>query len=475
MLPRSLRWQIQIWHGGLLFILVVTVLVAFYDYERRVRIARIDAELTGPVVALLPRFIRLPGEAGAEGPRGRGPDRPDRPTRPTPTQGSPDDLVRGLEESGHYVYHARPNGTVNYVSPGAPEIPPIDKKLTENQARGAMRGRWNASNRELVSISPRGEIVLLGLRENRIAADLREFVLRLALLGTVVIGAGLLGGYFIANRAIRPIRAIGDAALRIADGHWDQRIPACEAPVEVEQLRAVLNGSFERLATAYDMQRRFSADASHELGTPVAIVLAQTQHALSRPRTAEEYAAALQACRRAAERMRALTHDLLDLAAYEADSATARRVECDLAEVAREALAMTAGYANSREAIVVDRLEQISARIDPLGLSQVLVNLLTNSVAHNAPGRHVALTLSRDHDHARFEIEDDGRGIPAEALPRIFDRFYKSDASRQRDETGGSGLGLSIAQRIVQLHGGTLTVANRPVGGACFTVRVPIA
>jgi two-component system, OmpR family, sensor kinase len=446
---RSLRWQIQLWHAALLIVLVAVVLVVFYGYERRVRTARIDADLTGPVVAMLPRYIRLPG----------------RPSGPVTNQ----DFEHKLEASGHYLIVLQPDGTTAYVSPDAPPT----AALSEDQKPGAMFGRWNGAHRELVSLSPRGDIVIVALRDTRIAADLRTFTLKLAGLGLGVIALGLLGGHFIATRAIRPIRGIADSARRIASGHWSERIPASQAPVELEQLRAVLNDTFEQLAAHYERQRLFTADASHELGTPVAIVLAQTQHALARPRSPEEYSAALAACRRAGERMKALTRDLLDLASYDSGAVAPRRVECDLAEIARESLALAAPLAEGNQAELIENIDSVLARVDPLGLSQVLLNLVNNAILHNAAGVRVTLSVRNDGDHAVLTVEDNGRGIPPEALPHVFDRFFRAESARTR-EKGGSGLGLAIARQIVVLHEGTLTAENLPDGGARFTLRLPV-
>lgn len=452
---RSLRWQIQLWHAALLVVLVAVVLVVFYGYEDRVRVARIDAELTGPLIALLPRHIRLPGRP-AGGPAGLGSD---------------PDFEKNLEASGHYVRITRSSGEVLYVSPAAPASAPVSAPSGRS-----IFGRWNGPHRELVSLSPRGDIVILARDGASLAAELRAFTVKLLLLGGAVVLLGILGGHYIAARALRPLRAIGDTARRIAAGRWEDRIPADQAPAELEQLRVVLNDSFDRLADTYEQQRRFTADASHELGTPVAIVLAQTQHALARSRNTEEYVAALAACRRAGERMKVLARDLLDLAAYDAHSTAPRRVECDLAELAREALALVAPIAAARQGALDERLETLAARVDPLGISQILVNLLTNAFRHNAPGVGVTLTLRRADDHAEFLVEDNGRGIPTEALPRIFDRFFRADPARAREDgaVGGSGLGLAIAHRIAALHSGTLTATNRSEGGASFSLRLPL-
>lgn len=138
-----------------------------------------------------------------------------------------------------------------------------------------------------------------------------------------------------------------------------------------------------------------------------------------------------------------------------------------------------APLAETRRAVLIEKLESLPARVDPLGLSQVLVNLLTNALVHNAPGVRVTLSIRREPgaaghaDQALLSVEDNGSGIPPEALPHVFDRFYRADSARTRD-AGGSGLGLAIARRIAQLHGGDLTAANLAEAGASFVLRIPL-
>ena len=451
---RSLRWQIQLWHAALLVVLVGSALVAFFGYERRARVARIDAELTGPLVALLPRHIRLPGR-----------------TPPNTYDATKNNTVeRALETTGHYIRVTAHDGRSLYVSPGAPDSAPVD--LPE-QNDGIMRGRWNGDHRELVNISPRGDVLILARHSASLAAELREFTVKLALLGAGIVGLGLVGGYFIANRAMHPLRTIGDTARRIASGNWNERIPADQAPAELEQLRSVLNDSFGRLATTYEQQRRFTADASHELGTPVAIILGNTQLALSRPRSSAEYMDALAACQRAGERMQALHTALLDLASLDAATAPRRRVECDLSEIALEAVSLITARAEERRARIHTDLTAVTARVDPLGIGQILINLLNNALTHNAPGVVVTLRLQRVETDAIFTVSDSGIGIPDAALPHLFERFYRADAARTRS-AGGSGLGLSIAFEIVRLHNGSISAENQSAGGAVFTVRLPV-
>ena len=451
MILRSLRWQIQLWHGALLFLLMAAVLSVFFQYERRARVARIDAELTGPLVSLLPRHIPIPGRG-----------------LPEPRDGYARE--QELENSGHYIIVIDADGNTTYASPSAPEsVPGVVRE--DNQA--VMEARWNGDHRELINVTPRGHIAILARHSTALKAELRAFAWKLAGLGLLVVAVGLFGGHFIALRAVRPLRGIGDAARRIAAGGWHERIPAAEAPAEVEELRLVLNDSFDRIHDAYEQQRRFTADASHELGTPVAIVLGKTQLALSRPRSAEDYVEALRVCQRAGERMKALNRALLDLASYDASTAPRRPVECDLADLGREAITLVAPHAEERRARLDSDLRPVPARVDPLALGQVMINLLNNALAHNQPGVRVLLEIRREGDHALLRVSDNGAGIPAAALPHLFDRFYRADSARTHDRRG-AGLGLSIAQRIVELHGGTIAASNQATGGAVFTVRLPL-
>jgi two-component system, OmpR family, sensor kinase len=481
MLPRSLRWQIQLWHAALLAATVAVVLAIFYNYERQARVARIDSALNGPLIALLPQVIPVSGQRGERPPPRRDADadadaddddddaRSKAPFPPKVNTGSK--LLADLEASGHYIVVQTGRGTEErYRSARAPVLPPFPADIEAPR----VVGRWNGANRELLYFMPRGECVVLGRLAESLAAELRGFALKLLSLGVGLVAVGLVVGHFITGRALRPLRGITGAAQRIAAGHWAERIAPEQAPAELSALREVLNHTFEKLSRAYEEQRRFTADASHELGTPVAVVLAKTQHALARPRTVEEYTAALQACRRAAERMKALTRDLLDLAALDAAApGSARRVECDLAELGREAVTMVETIAAERQATIEVDLPTLLGRVEPLGLGQVLVNLLANAMKHNPPGVRVHLALRRQGEAAIFTVSDNGAGLPPEALGQLFERFFRADRARTREQ-GGTGLGLAIVREIVRQHGGEVTAVNGATGGAVFTVRLPI-
>lgn len=169
--------------------------------------------------------------------------------------------------------------------------------------------------------------------------------------------------------------------------------------------------------------------------------------------------------------MRALTRSLLDLAVCDAATSLPPRIECDLAELTREALA--APQFNASEARLEEHLETVLVWVDPLGISRVLLSLLENALRHNKPGVLVQVDLKNEGRNALRTVTDNGRGIPPEALPFVFDRFYGADLARTSDR-GSAGLGLAIARQIVSIHEGKLTAEIFPDGGVCFTIRLPM-
>jgi len=194
--------------------------------------------------------------------------------------------------------------------------------------------------------------------------------------------------------------------------------------------------------------------------------------ALSREREAKAYREALEICQRSAQRMKGLLGDLIDLSRYDTLEPDLRMRECDLAEVVRESLEFISPLATERQVKVHPEIDSIVARVDPINLSHAFINLLTNAIKHNPEGCEIRVTLKRAGRAIQFIVTDYGQGIPAEAIPHLFDRFYRVDRSRART-TGGSGLGLSIAKAIAEAHGGSIDVSSTLGKGTTFTLSLP--
>jgi two-component system OmpR family sensor kinase len=446
---RSIRWQIQAWHALLLAVITTLLLVTFYRHERAARLSQIDVELQNGVISLLPIYMRIPGS-------------------PLPPRKPDFDPAERLRTSGGYFVVFDPEGNIQHRGALSPDVP-----RPEVIPGLPSFGRWNGPNREWMHAARWGGILVVGVPGSQIESGLRRLAVQLVLLGAAVVGVGVVVGAWIASRALRPVREITQAAREIAGGDWTRRISAKDAAVELSGLAGTLNDTFDRLERSYQQQKRFTADASHELGTPVSVILSKTQVTLAKPREAAEYAAALAVCQRAGQRMRDLTRDLLDLAEFDTGIPPARLVACDLAEIAREAVATVESIARERGGEIHEDLQPVLGHFHPVAMAQVFSNLLINAVKHNPPGVRVSVSIRQDGQQAVAEVRDQGAGLPAETLPFLFDRFFRVEAARSR-EKGGSGLGLAICRSIVEAHGGTIAAENAAEGGAVFRVNMPL-
>jgi signal transduction histidine kinase len=241
---------------------------------------------------------------------------------------------------------------------------------------------------------------------------------------------------------------------------------------ELGHLGGILNDMFARLQTAFERQTQFTADASHELRTPLAIIHSHAELALARPRSEEEYRQAMEACLRAARRMRNLVDGLLTLARMDAGNLVVQPEPIDLGALVEE-IASLLGPLAARTNVQV----QVSAvpapfRGDANQLGQVVANLLTNAIHYNRAGGAVTATVTTGPHEVVLSVADTGCGVPEEDRSHIFERFYRVDRARSREQ-GGCGLGLAICKSIVEAHGGSITFTSEVNAGTTFLVRLP--
>lgn len=300
-------------------------------------------------------------------------------------------------------------------------------------------------------------------------ADQIALALALAGLGVVMVGAALSA--WVARTSLAPLTRIAETAGRIEQGRLAERMTYEGPDDEIGRLVRAVNAMLDRLEGAFAEQKLFVADASHELRTPLTILRGALYVLEREGTTLEDRAEALSILDAETGRMARLVDDLLSLARLEAGEVRPFQplhVRTLLEEAAARCRAMGA------EALV-DADDGLWVSGDPDQLEQVLLNLVGNAMDH---GDCVPLHLTAHpgslggRPAARIEVADCGPGIRAEDLPRIFDRFYRTGGPRTGDG-GGSGLGLAIAKRLVELHGGEIVAANRPEGGAVFTIDVP--
>ena len=297
------------------------------------------------------------------------------------------------------------------------------------------------------------------------------------LLGGVAasIGAGAL-----AKRLTQPLEQMAFAARGIGESSLNARIPTGAADAEIEDVTQVLNEMLGRLEAAFAAQqaliisqRRFVADASHELRSPLSNLQGTVEVALRRPRTPDDYRDTLQVSLQEIERLSRLVTALLTLSRADAGGMTRPFEPCDLSEIAaRSVAAHKARALENGVELQLDASENLRVMGDADRLREVVDNLLDNAMRYAPRGSHVAVGLGREAGDCVLNVEDSGAGLGADDLERVFDRFYRADSSRDR-KSGGMGLGLAIVKAIVESHGGSVSARNRDAGGASFVVRLP--
>ncbi|MFZ5625136.1 MAG: sensor histidine kinase [Gemmatimonadota bacterium] len=277
----------------------------------------------------------------------------------------------------------------------------------------------------------------------------------------------------LAGRAVRPAREIAEQAEAITAGSLAARIQAHADTTEYERLVAVLNGMLERLDSAFAAQQRFVADAGHEIRHPVAVLRAALELALRRERSPEEYRRAIEDAAGQADRIGVLAEGLLTLARADAGVLRPERTRQDLGELARSAARRFDTVAANRGITLTVRAAPVLASVDVELVDRVLDNLLDNALKFTPAGGVVEVVVERDGGHAFVHVADTGPGVPVEYRSRLFERFFRADASRSPE--GGAGLGLAIAKGIAEAHGGDVLYQPREPTGSCFTLRLPLS
>ncbi len=512
MFIKSSRWRLQIW---LAFLLVCTLSgfgIATFEAHRVKQYQQVDEELNrrfeilariarGPMFPgnrppFEDRGRRVPWEMRGGGPPNRlddlppgelPPDRPDDRRKFIPANGTnttsvpggfegrtPSEFFERLrqedEQKGIYFIIWNRDGSRADGSTNTPAglTCPAQLQPTDSGPHFRIRGTF----REGYDFNREGRCVLVGRSIETELAQTRSFKIILVVAGVAVLALGLAGGWLIASRAFRPVEAISSTASRISAGQLSERINVADTDSELGQLAGTLNSTFARLEASFAQQKQFTADASHELRTPIAVIISEAQTTLARERSAQEYRETIEACLDTAQQMRRLTESLLELANLDASQQSLKREPLDLAELVRQRVEFIHPLADQRGLRLNGKFSPAptSGNADHLGL--VINNLLSNAIYYNKTGGEITVTTGAESGIAFVTVADTGQGIAANDLPLIFDRFYRADKSRSRAE-GRSGLGLAICKAIVETQGGSIQVSSEPGVGTTFTVRLP--
>ena len=519
--PRSLRWRLQAWHALILFLVVTGFGTTLYFESRRAKLDEIDAELLAGARVLegvlraappglglgrgIPRNNFRPSPRRPRGDRPAlkkefGPRPFDRP--PPPPFGPPVEFQdppepfdevppprRKLDEfrdalnlpdsfmerydrgdqTPYFVIRNADNAVIR-ATVEADDVPP-DTLVGEY---GETHARSRGFNRELSLLGPNRSTITVGRPIGRELGGLRRMGLRIGLTGAIVFASGLVGGWWLSSRAVRPIQAMSETVGSISATNLSQRVDLENVDSELAELAGLLNGMLQRLESAFERQVQFTADASHELRTPLSVILTKVDLTLMRERSASDYRDALETTGRAARRMKSLTDGLLALARCDSGKMPSPNQSVKFHQLIDETTAMLRSLAQSRGVTLGLDLEAVTIQgADPDRLGQVVTNLVTNAIIYNREEGEVSITLTSENGNAILTIADTGVGIPEADLTRVFERFYRVDKARNRD-TGGSGLGLAIVKSIVETHNGTIEVSSELGEGTKFVVSLPM-
>jgi heavy metal sensor kinase len=303
---------------------------------------------------------------------------------------------------------------------------------------------------------------------------LRRLLVGLYIASPLALLVSLVGGWFLAGRALRPVDAITQAARRITAGDWSQRILTPHSNDEIGQLASTFNDMIGRLEVSFKQIRQFSADASHELRTPLTITKGETELALRRPRQAEDYRVVLESNLEEIDRMSRIVDELLFLSRADLGEIKLKMLPVQLDDLFREIHQQAAVLGKDRSIqTVIMKVEPVVVEGDDLRLRELLLNLVDNAVKYSQAGQTVELTLVAVGSQAKIIVQDHGIGIAPESHARVFDRFYRTDEARAH-AAKGTGLGLAICKWIVEVHHGTIELQSTVHGGSCFTVYLPL-
>jgi len=464
---RSLKFQLLGWYALLLAsgfgLLGVATYVAL---ERSLTGAVMDSQLrrARQLVPLLLEQRQPLGDQrlGEEIEARYAPDRNDR-------------FVRISREDGSVLYLSAPPIDQSFDPASLP--PPAWPSAAESSRKAPLLGGRQMLLTSHKVQAPEGMKYLIetGAPMDDVQADMRHWLTFLGVGLPVEMALALGGGYVLVKRALGPVDRIAASAERISSSNLSERLPVPQTGDELERLSVALNHMIQRLEEALQYSRRFVADASHELRTPLTILRGEIESFVQDPRLTADRREQLGSVLEEVEHLTHIVEGLFAMSRLDAGEAQSEWVRFDLAQLAAataDQMALLAEDKKIRLSCVANGGVWVEG--DRSRLKQVVVNLLDNAIKYTPPEGAVSLAVKAVDGHAVLEVQDTGIGIPAEALPRIFERFFRVDRARSREQ-GGAGLGLSIVKSICAAHYGRVEATSTPDKGSHFRVELPLA
>ncbi len=464
--PRSIQFRLTAWYAGLLTAVSVALgLLLVYQLRGSMEANLLDSQVRRArqiADTLIPKLPQL-GAASLAG------------------------QIQSFyapESSGRFIRITRPDGRPVYCS-GPPQDQSFDPTNLATTALSNAPGTRTLTlpeGQRFVLAAARGTtttgsayLVEAGAPTAPIQAMITHLVL-LMLVGVpvmILVAAG--GGWVLVKRALAPVAELAGTAERITHHSLNERLPITPSGDELERLSVSLNRMITRLDDAFANSKRFVADASHELRTPLTVLRGELEGLLREPGFNADQRDRLGSLLEEIQRLSHIVERLLTLSRLDAGEAQVEWVTFDLGELVSSVADQLNLLAKDKGiTLTCAAASRVHVRGDRTRFKQVVVNLLDNALKYTPEQGRITLTVSARPNEAWLEVADDGVGIPASALPHVFDRFYRVDPARAPAD-GGAGLGLAIVKSICSAHGGHIQVQSQPGGGSRFLVRLPLA
>lgn len=458
----NVRTRLTIWYlvvfGGILILYVAGTSAFLYFGLRKSLDHDIveDIERTEPLIQFAPdgalRLMRATEESAD----------PDRPVEPYLEILSPDGrILYRNARLGKWTLGSAPlpnEGRVGYSERSA---------LLPDGTEVRLASRLHEAGNRIV-------LIRIARSEEALQRQFRDVVSVLALGLPVVLALAGLVGYGFARRVLAPLGAMATRAEQITAERLNDRLPVENPNDELGHLARVFNDTLARLEYSFEQLRRFTADASHELRTPLTAIRSVGEVGLQRGGSAADYREVIGSMLEETNRLTRMVESLLTLSRADAGIVQLEHLPLPLLDLARDAAGFLEVLAEEKKQhLTVEGDRSVTLNGDRLFLRQAAINLIDNAIKYSPVGGEISIRVGRDGDQAVIEVTDQGPGIPPEHVDKVFDRFYRIDKARSREE-GGTGLGLAITRWAVEAHGGTISVSTNQGKGAAFILRFPL-
>jgi two-component system OmpR family sensor kinase len=460
---RSIRFRIGAWYAGLLALLLSLLGGFIYFTLHRYLENNLQETLTTEAQTISQALLSKVSETGE------------------------DYVVREIEEhfaprtAGHFLRVTRGVGSVLYQSVENSRFDP--NRIRAAQLHGPPS--WNVetmpTGRRVYVYSttyadPEGMrySVQAGASDCQINLALTNLLASLAIVLPLIIGVSIVGGYLLLRRSLQPLHEIATIAEQITSRNLNERLLESPTGDEIEQLTIALNRMMSRLEESFHHVHRFSADVSHEIRTPLAILRAELEDLISSADLSSESRNSAGSALEEAERLSRVAEQLLEMTRLETGEMLAASSRVDFSDLTQNAVDQMRLLTEEKQIeLRFEGNEPVHVVADPVRLRQVVVNLVDNAIKYTSPGGSVSVKSASMNGKAILEVSDTGIGIPQEALPHVFERFYRVDGARSR-QLGGTGLGLAIVKSICTAFGGTVSVQSVADSGTTFRVELPL-